>query len=151
MLNTVKHLSALWKENTDQDVIEGTWYESPYKRVFWSIYHYPKTQIDVCLHVIQSDGSEFAVGVNAATFALIDAGIPMKVQQSCVKHKPWRYWQTDLRYYDPTLPECCFYVGLAATTFGACESLGHQQSLYRVIGRQHLPQARFWHDPDMIK
>jgi len=39
---------------------------------------YPKTQIDICLHVIQSDGSEFAVGVNAATLALIDAGIPMK-------------------------------------------------------------------------
>ena len=38
-----------------------------------------RTQIAVCLHVIQSDGSEFAVGVNAATLALIDAGIPMKV------------------------------------------------------------------------
>ncbi|VDP95047.1 unnamed protein product [Echinostoma caproni] len=39
---------------------------------------YPMSQIDIFLEVLQSDGSEFACAVNAATLALTDAGIEMK-------------------------------------------------------------------------
>lgn len=43
---------------------------------------YPRSQIDVFVEVLQSDGSDYCVAVNAATLALIDAGIPIKVLQS---------------------------------------------------------------------
>uniref|UniRef100_A0A0B6ZLM2 Putative exosome complex component RRP41 n=1 Tax=Arion vulgaris TaxID=1028688 RepID=A0A0B6ZLM2_9EUPU len=39
---------------------------------------YPKTQIDIYVEVLQSDGGNYCASVNAATLALIDAGIPMK-------------------------------------------------------------------------
>ncbi|KAF7255244.1 hypothetical protein EG68_07571 [Paragonimus skrjabini miyazakii] len=39
---------------------------------------YPMSQIDIFLEVLQSDGSEFACAVNAATLALTDAGIEMR-------------------------------------------------------------------------
>ncbi|XP_012265478.1 exosome complex component RRP41 [Athalia rosae] len=39
---------------------------------------YPRSQIDVFVEVLQSDGSDYCVAVNAATLALIDAGIPIK-------------------------------------------------------------------------
>ncbi|XP_014271122.1 exosome complex component RRP41 [Halyomorpha halys] len=38
----------------------------------------PKSQIDVFIEVLQSDGGNFAATVNAATLALIDAGIPLR-------------------------------------------------------------------------
>ncbi|CAM9919647.1 unnamed protein product [Ascophyllum nodosum] len=38
---------------------------------------YPRTQIDIYLHVVQSDGGVLPVGVNAASLALIDAGVAM--------------------------------------------------------------------------
>lgn len=37
-----------------------------------------RSQIDVFVEVLQSDGSDYCVAVNAATLALIDAGIPIK-------------------------------------------------------------------------
>lgn len=40
---------------------------------------FAKSQIDIFVEVLQVDGSEFCVAVNAATLALIDAGIPIKV------------------------------------------------------------------------
>jgi exosome complex component RRP41 len=40
---------------------------------------FAKSQIDIFVEVLQIDGSEFCVAVNAATLALIDAGIPIKV------------------------------------------------------------------------
>ena len=40
---------------------------------------FAKSQIDIYVEVLQVDGSEFCVSVNAATLALIDAGIPIKV------------------------------------------------------------------------
>lgn len=40
---------------------------------------FAKSQIDVFVEILQVDGSEFCVAVNAATLALIDAGIPIKV------------------------------------------------------------------------
>lgn len=39
---------------------------------------YPRSQIDVFVEVLQSDGGNYCACVNAATVALIDAGIPMK-------------------------------------------------------------------------
>ncbi|CAM9869715.1 unnamed protein product [Ectocarpus fasciculatus] len=38
---------------------------------------YPRTQIDIYLHVIQSDGGVLPVGINAASLALVDAGVAM--------------------------------------------------------------------------
>lgn len=39
---------------------------------------YPRSQIDIYVEALQVDGSEYCVSVNAATLALIDAGIPIK-------------------------------------------------------------------------
>lgn len=36
-----------------------------------------RTQIDIYLHVIQSDGGVLPVSVNAASLALVDAGVAM--------------------------------------------------------------------------
>jgi exosome complex component RRP41 len=38
---------------------------------------YPRSQIDIQLQVLQSDGSQLCACINAATLALADAGIPM--------------------------------------------------------------------------
>lgn len=40
---------------------------------------YPRSQIDIYVEALQVDGSEYCASVNAATLALIDAGIPIKV------------------------------------------------------------------------
>ncbi|KAL0132658.1 hypothetical protein PUN28_000426 [Cardiocondyla obscurior] len=39
---------------------------------------YPRSQIDVFVEVLQVDGSDYCASVNAATLALVDAGIPIK-------------------------------------------------------------------------
>lgn len=39
---------------------------------------YPRSQIDIFLEVLQSDGGTLSVCINAATLALIDAGIALK-------------------------------------------------------------------------
>ncbi len=39
---------------------------------------YPRSQIDIFVEVLQADGGEYGACVNAATLALIDAGIPMR-------------------------------------------------------------------------
>lgn len=43
---------------------------------------YPRSQIDVFVEVLQVDGSDYCASVNASTLALIDAGIPIKVDIS---------------------------------------------------------------------
>ncbi len=40
--------------------------------------YYPKTAIDVYVEILQSDAGTRTVGINAASVALADAGIPMK-------------------------------------------------------------------------
>lgn len=40
---------------------------------------YPRSQIDIFVEILQVDGSDYCASVNAATLALIDAGIPIKV------------------------------------------------------------------------
>lgn len=44
---------------------------------------FAKSQIDIFIEVLQVDGSDFCAAVNAATLALIDAGIPIKVFIIC--------------------------------------------------------------------
>jgi exosome complex component RRP41 len=39
---------------------------------------FPRSQIDIYVQVLQSDGGDLAVCINAASLALIDAGIPMR-------------------------------------------------------------------------
>ncbi|XP_002736568.1 exosome complex component RRP41-like [Saccoglossus kowalevskii] len=39
---------------------------------------YPRSQIDIYVQVLQSDGGNYCACVNAATLAVIDAGIPMR-------------------------------------------------------------------------
>jgi exosome complex component RRP41 len=39
--------------------------------------NYPNTQIDVCLTVLQDDGAKLTACINAASLAVIDAGIAM--------------------------------------------------------------------------
>ncbi|KNC47684.1 uncharacterized protein AMSG_11787 [Thecamonas trahens ATCC 50062] len=39
---------------------------------------FPRSQIDIFVHVLQADGGNVAAAINAATLALIDAGIPLK-------------------------------------------------------------------------
>lgn len=39
---------------------------------------YPRSQIDIFVEVLQSDGGNYCASVNAATLALIDAGIPLR-------------------------------------------------------------------------
>jgi exosome complex component RRP41 len=39
---------------------------------------YPRSQIDIFVEVLQADGGNYCACVNAATLALIDAGIPLR-------------------------------------------------------------------------
>lgn len=39
---------------------------------------YPKSQIDIFIEVLQADGGNYSASVNAATLALVDAGICLK-------------------------------------------------------------------------
>ncbi|NXY87310.1 EXOS4 protein, partial [Alcedo cyanopectus] len=39
---------------------------------------YPRSQIDIYVQILQADGGNYCAGVNAATLALMDAGIPMR-------------------------------------------------------------------------
>uniref|UniRef100_A0A914Q4N2 Exoribonuclease phosphorolytic domain-containing protein n=1 Tax=Panagrolaimus davidi TaxID=227884 RepID=A0A914Q4N2_9BILA len=46
---------------------------------------YPKTRVDVFCEIIQGDGSNLASCINAASLALVDAGIPVKGIVSAVE------------------------------------------------------------------
>ncbi|TRY94277.1 hypothetical protein DNTS_007119 [Danionella cerebrum] len=39
---------------------------------------YPRSQIDIYVKILQADGSNYSACVNAATLALVDAGIPLR-------------------------------------------------------------------------
>lgn len=55
-----------------QDIISSTFQEALFTRL------YPHSTINLALHVLSQDGSLLAACLNAATLALVDAGIPMK-------------------------------------------------------------------------
>eukprot|EP01103_Thecamoeba_quadrilineata_P000805 TRINITY_DN10708_c0_g1_i1.p1 TRINITY_DN10708_c0_g1~~TRINITY_DN10708_c0_g1_i1.p1 ORF type:complete len:248 (-),score=34.87 TRINITY_DN10708_c0_g1_i1:37-780(-) len=45
---------------------------------------YPRSQIDIYIQILQADGGMRSVAINAATLAIIDAGIPMReIVTSC--------------------------------------------------------------------
>lgn len=44
---------------------------------------YPRTVIDISLYIVAQDGGFFPACINAATLALVDAGIPMYDYISC--------------------------------------------------------------------
>lgn len=50
--------------------------------------HYPKSSIDIFVEILQSDAGTRTAGINAASIALADAGIPMKgLVSSCAVGK----------------------------------------------------------------
>lgn len=52
---------------------------------------YPRSQIDIYVEVLQADGGAYCAGVNAATLALIDAGIPIKAYMiACTASMAWK-------------------------------------------------------------
>lgn len=55
------------------------------RQTFESVIHtqlFPRSQIDIYIQILQADGGTRCAAINAATLALIDAGIPMKVSIS---------------------------------------------------------------------
>ena len=51
------------------------------KQTFETVVHthlYQRSEIDVHVQVIQADGGEMSAAINAATLALVDAGIAMQ-------------------------------------------------------------------------
>eukprot|EP00118_Oscarella_pearsei_P017336 m.171268 g.171268 ORF g.171268 m.171268 type:complete len:244 (+) comp39053_c0_seq11:69-800(+) len=53
----------------------------------------PRSQIDIYVQVLQSDGGNLCASINAATLALIDAGVPMRdfvcaCSASCIDETP---------------------------------------------------------------
>lgn len=66
---------------------------------------YPRSQIDIYVEALQVDGSEYCASVNAATLALIDAGIPIKVIYNKIENKYFiifikkDFFQTKLLFY----------------------------------------------------
>ncbi|KAJ2938732.1 hypothetical protein O0L34_g3343 [Tuta absoluta] len=52
---------------------------------------YPRSQIDIYVEVLQADGGAYCASVNAATLALIDAGIPLRAYVcACSASMAWR-------------------------------------------------------------
>ncbi|CAB3225964.1 unnamed protein product [Arctia plantaginis] len=52
---------------------------------------YPRSQIDIYVEVLQEDGGAYCACVNAATLALIDAGIPLRAYAcACSASMAWR-------------------------------------------------------------
>ncbi|XP_047509997.1 exosome complex component RRP41 isoform X2 [Pieris napi] len=52
---------------------------------------YPRSQIDIYIEVLQADGGAYCASVNAATLALIDAGVPLRAYAcACTSSVAWR-------------------------------------------------------------
>jgi len=69
---------------------------------------FPRSQIDICIQVIQGDGGLLNAAINATTLALIDAGIPLKdFLVSC--SASWIEGTTlcDLNYMEESAQGCC--------------------------------------------
>ncbi|CAH0598283.1 unnamed protein product [Chrysodeixis includens] len=57
---------------------------------------YPRSQIDIYVEVLQADGGAYCASVNAATLALIDAGIPLRAYAcACSASMAWRNGQPE--------------------------------------------------------
>ena len=73
-----------------------------------------RSRIDICVNVIQDDGSSQAAAVNAITLALIEAGIPMRdfvvsISVAYISEKP--FLDAGRREFSPRFPtlELCLY------------------------------------------
>jgi exosome complex component RRP41 len=64
--------------NTDRRLIEGSLQIQRALEAAVLLHTYPKSRICVDLSVLADDGGRLGAAVNAATLALMDAGIPMK-------------------------------------------------------------------------
>ncbi|CAH2098276.1 unnamed protein product [Euphydryas editha] len=52
---------------------------------------YPRSQIDIYIEVLQADGGAYCASVNAATLALVDAGVPLRAYAcACSASMAWR-------------------------------------------------------------
>lgn len=53
---------------------------------------YPRTQIDIQVYVLQTDGSPLPAAINAVSLALVDAGIAIK--EMVRRPARWPCWTT---------------------------------------------------------
>ena len=66
------------KQKNDKKVTEiGLLLQQTFESVLFTNL-YPRSQIDIFVQVLQSDGGTLCACINAATMALVDAGIPMQ-------------------------------------------------------------------------
>ncbi|KAI8823982.1 ribosomal protein S5 domain 2-type protein [Fimicolochytrium jonesii] len=99
---------------------------------------YPRSEIDVYLQVLQTDGGGLHAAINAATLALIDAGIPM-TDYVCACSAGWVNNQAilDLNYLEEAADVPTLTVGLlpksGKITMISLESRLHVDKLEAVI------------------
>lgn len=66
------------KSRGDRQSLErGFWLQRTFEQVILTD-QFPRSQIEICVEILQQDGSQVSVAINAITLALVDAGIPMK-------------------------------------------------------------------------
>lgn len=101
---------------------------------------YPLSQIDIYVEVLQADGSNFSVCVNAASLALIDAGIAVKDMVTCcsstiVNSSP----MFDLNYLEESTDGVEFIVAVLSRTeelvFMEVNGKTHEDHLEKVSTR----------------
>ena len=64
--------------NTDRRLIEASHAVQKALEATLLLHLYPKSRIQVFVSILSDDGSKLCAAINAATLALVDAGIPMK-------------------------------------------------------------------------
>ena len=78
MTATFSTIDRKRKSKGDRSSVEkGLWIQRIFEHVVLTEL-FPRSQIDICIEVIQQDGSPVSAAINAVTLALIDAGIPMR-------------------------------------------------------------------------
>ena len=77
---------------------------------------YPRAEITVTLSILQSDGSELAVALNAATLALVDAGVAMSdMPVACTAGYLAEHVLTDLTHQESSGGDCVLPVAWRPT------------------------------------
>lgn len=66
------------KSRGDRVSIErGMWLQKTFQEAIL-VDQFPRSQIEICVEILQQDGSAVSVAINAVTLALVNAGIPMR-------------------------------------------------------------------------
>jgi len=96
--------------------------------------NYPRSQLDIYCEILQSDGGNLAACINAATLALIDAGVPMKdyvcaCTCSCMNDSPI----VDINYVEESQ-------GFGPELVIACLPRSEQIVLCELNGKLHAEQ-----------